>query len=463
MTSVHVTEAAAPRLVSPEPALELARSLIAASAADETEVVIDTRAERFVRYADVGPTQSADRERVVIAVRARLASHAGWQEARAECDGLDPEAAHAALGRALELARLSPPDPELAALGGPVELAPTRADDATLAHPFAEKAGWVRAALAACARHGLEPAGLATTSGHGRILANSAGREVFGARSRASFSLTASVPGGGAGFAQGIRARADQLDVEAAIERAVQKALANRAPEPLEPGEYPVLLEPAAVSSLLLFASYMGFGAQEVAEKCSFLCETAGKPTFSPALSVSDDAGNEVYPGLRFDGEGTPRRRTALIERGVPTGPVTDRRWAAKLGLANTGHAQLQPSPEGPRAENLVVEAGSARDAELLAGLHRGLLVTQFHYTNLIDPRTLLLTGMTRNGTYWVEDGRIVRAVRNLRFTDSLLRAFAGIEAVGSEREVAGALFDGEVVCPAVRLAGLRFTSTTDF
>lgn len=465
MTSISMQAQAPPRLVKPERAIELARSLIEASDADETEVVIESRAERFVRYADVGPTQSADRERVVVAVRARLVSAGGWREARAECDGLDPEAAHAALGRALELARLSPPDAELAALGGPVEVPASEADEATLSHSFAQKAEWVRAALAACARHDLQPAGLVTTSGQGRILVNSAGREVVGARSRASFSLTATsaAGAGGAGFAQILRARAGDLDVPAAIERAVRKAVANRAPEPIEPGEYPVLLEPAAVSSLLLFASYHGFGAQDVAEQSSFLCEQAGKPCFSKLLTVSDDAANALQPGFAFDGEGTPRQRVVLIERGTPTGPVTDRRWAAKLGIANTGHARLQPCPEGPRADNLVVAAGDQSGEQLLAGLERGLLVTQFHYTNLIDPRSLLLTGMTRNGTFWVEHGRIVRAVRNLRFTDSLLRAFAGIEAVGREQEVAGALFDGEVVSPALRLAGLRFTSTTDF
>jgi PmbA protein len=237
----------------------------------------------------------------------------------------------------------------------------------------------------------------------------------------------------------------------------------NRAPEPPAAGDYPVVLEPAAVSSILLFAAYQGFGAQEVEEQASFLCGRMGTRCFSELLTVHDDAANPLYPGFLFDGEGSPRRRVALIEEGTLSGPVTDRRWAARSGQPNTGHARPQPTAEGPRAENLCVAPGATSRDELIAGLERGLLVTQFHYTNLIDPRSLLLTGMTRNGTFLVEDGRIVRAVHNLRFTDSLVRAFAGVRAVGRELEVVGALFDGEVVCPALALDSFRFTSTTDF
>ena len=465
MNTLHTRTDAAPRLLDTERAVEAARALVAESPADETEVTIDACTERFVRYADTGPTQSADRERVVVHVRARLAASTGWQEARAECDGLGKDEMRAALARALELARSSPPDTELTALGGPVEVARTQADENALAHPFEEKAEWVRSALGACSKHDLQPAGLATTSAHARVLVSSAGREVTGARSRAAFSLTATADNGrgGSGFAQSIARRPAELDVAATIERAVSKAVLNRAPEPFEAGEYPVVLEPAAVSAILLFAAYQGFGAQEVAEQASFLCGRVGTRGFPESLSVHDDAANDVYPGYLFDGEGTPRTRVALIDRGVLGEPVTDRRWAARTGRANTGHAQPQPTADGPRADDLVVAAGDKTLDELIGGLERGLLVTQFHYPNLIDPRTLLLTGMTRNGTFLVEHGRIVRAVRNLRFTDSLVRAFAGIRAIGRDREVAGALFDGEIVCPAIALDSFRFTSTTDF
>jgi predicted Zn-dependent protease len=338
-------------------------------------------------------------------------------------------------------------------------------DAPTLAHGFGPKAEWVRAALAACNAEWLQPAGLATTSGRACCLVNSAGREVFGARSRASLSLTASEPGfvGGAGFADSIARRVGALDPERVFRRAVGKAVASRAPRSIPAGEYTVLLEPNAVSSILLFAAYHGFGAQDVQEESSFLCGRVGERLFPEALGIDDDAHNDIYPGLGFDGEGAPTRRVELLRRGVLTGPVTDSLWARKLGIANTGHALSMPNTEGPKPSNLVVHAGETSAADLLAGIERGLLVTQFHYTNMIDPKDLMLTGMTRNGTFLVEKGEVVGAVKNLRFTESLVRALSNVTGIAREREVAGALFDGEIITPALRIDGFRFTSTTEF
>jgi len=452
-------------LLDRESTLAAARALVEASPADETEVTLESCLDRFVRFADTGPTQSADRERYEVAVRVRLVSDQGRREARATCDGLDPALTRGTLERAVALARHSPPDPELLALEGPVAVDGRRADPGTLAHPFEQKADWVRAALAACAEHELLPAGLAQTTGLARGLVSSAGRAVYAATSRASFALTASVPGfvDGSGFAEQIAARVVQIDPARVIARAVDKAVKSRAPQPIEPGEYTVVLEPPAVSSILLFATYKGFGAQEVHEKASFLCGRQGKKVFPEGLSLADHAGNAVYAGFPFDGEGSPKKRVALIERGVLTGPVTDSAWAAKLGLENTGHALPKPNTHGPMALNPVLAAGESSLEELIGGVERGLLVTQFHYTNLIDPKDLTLTGMTRNGTFLIEDGNVTRPVKNLRFTESLVGALGRVTGVGRDLDVAGALFEGEVVCPALRIDRFRFTSTTDF
>lgn len=449
------------KLPSQEESLAVARELVAASAADETEVSIESKVERYVRYADSGPTQSADRERHEVAIRVRLCGAGGRREARATCDGLDPELTRAALARAIALAEVAPPNPELLPLGGAVQVGARSADPETLAHPFAEKAAWVRLAIDGCRRAGLAPAGLAQTSGIARALANSAGRAVHAARSRAAFSLTASTPGfvGSSGFAEEVGARVRELDPERAVRRAIEKAAPGQELRTVEPGEYTVVLEPHAVSSILLFAMYRGFGAQEVHEKSSFLCGRIGQRVFPSCLSVVDDASNDVFAGFPFDGEGSPRRRVPLIDRGVLGGPVTDSYWAERMGVPNTGHALAMPNTHGPMAENPVLLAGDASLEELIGGVERGLLVSQFHYTNLIDPRELTLTGVTRNGTFWIEGGRIAHPVRDLRFTQSLVGAFSNLSGVGRDLEVAGALFDGEVVCPPLRIERFRFTS----
>lgn len=445
-----------------ELALEVADTLLRESPADETEVTIDRHDERFARFADRGVTQCADRCRGELAVRVRLDGPQGRREARATVGGAGLDAGRRALARALELAKVATPNPALIELGGPVEWLASQDAPPVLEGAGSADAEWIRAALEGCSAARLEAAGLIQSTRLDRTIRNSAGRSVAGSTCRHGFSLTAT-GNGGAGVAQASAARREEVDPRRVIDRAVQKAVASATPRAVPPGEYAVLLEPLAVSSILLFAAYQGFGAREVEEDSSFLCGRVGRRIWPESLSLIDDPFHPLMPSLAFDGEGTPKSRQVLVERGVPLGPVTDRQFAHKRGQSSSGHAQPQPSSQGPMPSNLVVAPGDADDAALLAGLDRGLLVTQFHYTNSIDPKELVLTGMTRNGTFLVEAGRVVGAVQNLRFTQSLIEALAGLEALGRDGELAGALFDGEIVTPPMRLARFRFTSGTDF
>jgi PmbA protein len=452
-------------ILSRERALEIARGLVESSTADETEVVIESSADRFVRFAATGPTQSADRERHQVSIRVRIDSDGGKREGAANCDGIDMALINGALERAVDLARHAPPNPDLIPLGGPVDAESRQPDVATLEHGFEPKADWVRTAIEACEREELLPAGLTQTGGYARAVVNSSGRAVYAAQSRASFALTASSPDlvGGAGFADQTAASVAELDPDDVIRRAVLKAVQSRDAEAIDAGEYTVVLEPAAVSAMLLFAGYAGFGCQDVEEKSSFICGRLGERCLSEGLSVVDDASNDFYPSIPFDFEGSPKARVELITEGLIKGMLTDHAWAAKLGVANTGHGRKQPDPGGPTASSLCVRAGDQSLDELIAGVDHGLLITQFHYTNLIDPLELTLTGMTRNGTFLIENGKVTRPVKNLRFTMSMMRAWAQITGVGKDLHVAGALFDGEVVTPALRIDGFRFTSTTAF
>jgi predicted Zn-dependent protease len=446
-------------------ALDFARRVVESSPARETEVAIECVENRFVRFADGGPTQSADRERCEVAVRVRVdppGGEPGVCEARATSASLDFADARRALLRAIEFAENSAASTALLPLGAPVEVSSPPIDPAARAQTFAEKAAWIRDALAACAESGLAPAGLVDTSLVTRALCNSAGRAVSGRVSRASFSLTASAEDG-SGFAEEIARSPASIDARSVVRRSVEKASRARAPRAIDSGEYTVVLEPAAVGALFLFMSYQGFGARAVEEQSSFLCGRIGEQVLSPSITVADDAYHPLYSGFAFDGEGTPRRRTLLVDRGTLRGPVTDRRYAAACEVENTGHALPQPSLEGPRPQNLVISPGGEDLRALIGGVERGLLVTQLHYVNLIEPRELLLTGMTRNGTFWIENGRVGHAVKNLRFTESLVRALSRVRGVGRDVAVTGALFEGEMIAPALCIDRFRFTSTTDF
>lgn len=435
---------------------------VAASRADEVEVHVDGELDAFVRFADVGPTQCADRERVVLSFRVRKEGAHGWREAGAKVGSLDREAWTPALERALTLLEHSPENPEALPLPEAGRVESVSHSTATELHGVAGKLGWIDQALKASAEAQLAPAGLAETRVCATTLFNSKGLAVQGSTSKASFSLTVSGDGAN-GIGQCIAHDVQDLDVTSAIRQSTEKGIASRAPEVFAPCETTVVLEPLAVSSILLFAAYSGFGAREVEEGTSFLAGREGDRLFSDCLSISDNARHPLLRELPFDGEGVKKSRVALVENGVLCGPVTDRAHAERMGLACTGHSPRRPSGQGPMAQSMVVKAGNESVEELIRGVDDGLLVSQFHYTNLIEPRELTLTGMTRNGTFRIRNGEVVGAVKNLRFTQALTQALGRVSGVGSDEAVVGALFDGHLVTPSLVLDGFRFTSTTDF
>ncbi|QDV07431.1 peptidase PmbA [Planctomycetes bacterium Poly30] len=452
-------------LLDQDHAFELAEAIVAASSADETEVSIECIEDRFVRFGHEGPTQSADRDHYDLSVRVRFHGPGGYREARSTSGTIDHASAVAALGRAQLLAKIATPRPEALPLGGPVDVEGTSPSRPTQDHTFKEKAEWIGAALAAAEKERLFASGLARTTVMSRSLVNSAGRQVHGATSRAEFALTCSDGGsdgesrGGAAASSSIACFVDQVEVERVIEDAVRSAVLSREPRPIDPGAFTVLLEPAAVSALLSMATEAGFGARSFSEGSSFMAGRLGEKLFPENVSLVDDPLHPALRGWRFDGEGAARGRTEMISAGELRAPVTDSRWAQKLGLPNTGHGVPQPSAYGPSAEHLVMEAGSSSRDELLAAVGDGLLVRQLHYVNIVEPQTLSLTGMTRGGTFRIRGGQVAEPVQNLRFTQSLVESLRQVVAVGDRSQRSGSLMGGEVVAPAIVLRDFAFTS----
>jgi predicted Zn-dependent protease len=228
---------------------------------------------------------------------------------------------------------------------------------------------------------------------------------------------------------------------------------------PVEPGDYPVVLLEYAVVDVLDMLGYLGFSALAVQEDRSFV--EIGKRVGSPLVTIRDDGADPAGLPMAYDYEGAPKQTLALVVAGVCRGVVYDAATAAQDGRATTGHGLPAPNPWGPFPLNMQLEAGSTPREELIGGLDRGLLVTRFHYTNPVQPKRAVVTGMTRDGTFLVEGGRIVGPVRNLRYTQSYVDSLAGVEAIGIERKcLAG--FLGAVVVPAVRIGAWTFTSATE-
>ena len=165
---------------------------------------------------------------------------------------------------------------------------------------------------------------------------------------------------------------------------------------------------------------------------------------------------------MAFDYEGVAKQRVPLLDGGVCQGVVYDTQTGARDHRTSTGHGLPAPNPYGPFPLNMLMAAGSVSRDELIGGIQRGLLVTRFHYTNPVHPKLVIITGMTRDGTFLVEDGRIVGPVRNLRFTQSYLDALAGVSAVSSSRKTIKG-FLGAAVVPALRIDAWTFTGVTEF
>lgn len=252
-----------------------------------------------------------------------------------------------------------------------------------------------------------------------------------------------------------------QLDLAAVAERATQLAQASRRPRELLPGRYDALLEPEAVAELLEWMSFTAFGAKSLVERTSPLAGRLGDRLMHERVSISDDALHPQGLAMPFDYEGVPKQRVALIDRGIAAGAVFDTAYGKLYNRASTGHAMPYDETDGPLPTHLTVAAGTVPRAAMERLLGDGLVVSRFHYVNgLLDTRRALMTGLTRDGTFLVRRGKIVGAVKNLRFTQSILEAFSRVAALSRERRLIADPGSGLGGClaPAMLIRGFTFT-----
>jgi PmbA protein len=290
-------------------------------------------------------------------------------------------------------------------------------------------------------------------------VANSKGIRTGGTRTVSQLLTVSMGPDGGTGYAEQAAVDATTIDAAAIGRQASQTARVSANAVALDAGDYPVVLEEYAVVDLLDMLGYLGFSALAVQEERSFV--ELGKRVGSELVTIVDDGRDPSGLPMAFDYEGVGKQRVPLLEAGVCAGVVYDAQTAARDGVRSTGHGLPAPNAYGPFPLNQVMSAGTTPRDELVGGLERGLLVTRFHYTNPVHPKLAIVTGMTRDGTFLVEDGAVVGPVRNLRFTQSYLDAMAAVVAVSRERKTLRG-FLGGVVVPALRLESWTFTGTTE-
>lgn len=457
-------------MIDREGALALVRRALALSPAEQTEIVLVSRRSELTRFAGNAITQNVSCDEETLSVRLV----AGKREGKAETNRFDDAGLRRAIEAAWNVVQLAKEDPLLPALlDKQPQYRPIEAfHEATAAASPLARAEIVEEACARCLREGLLGSGIVETAAGTIAYANSRGVFGFHAASDATFSLTAvDEATSSEGWAMATEPDLGRLDVERATRAAIEKARRGRRPEALPPGRYTVILEPAAAADLVRWLSWLGFGSLRYQEGRSYLNgprAKLGQKVFSEKFTVRDDAYHPAIHGMPFDFEGTAREALTLVDRGVPMGLVWDRRTAAREqnGKRSTGHALPQPNSSGPVADDLVVEGGEASLDELVRETSRGLLVTKLHYTNVVDPMDLSITGMTRAGVFLIEGGEIVRPAKNFRFTVSLLDAFSeeNLEALGQPERVGSGFFGGgPCFVPPMKIREFQMSSGTEF
>ncbi|HEX2235212.1 MAG TPA: metallopeptidase TldD-related protein [Actinomycetota bacterium] len=427
--------------------------------ADGIEVVAMGSRTALTRFARSGIIQNTVREEVRAYVRAIV----GDRIATAATTQLDAEHMRRAADSALEAARASRPDAEWPGLARPEDVGRPeplgRWDDDTAAATPAQRADAVRAILAAT--EGTEAAGIYETSAHAYAVMSSAGVDCHDMFTRCITTCLTDT-GESTGWGEASSHRAADVDHAAAARRSIAKANAGPARADAAAAGYEVVLEPAAVATLLEYLSYAGLGAKQVIDGESFLSSRSGETVAAPEVTLADDVTHPCSVGIAFDFEGVPRRRVPVIERGRALGPVTDLRTARKLGTESTGH-NSGSAEFGPYASNLVLGEGDRALDELVGGVDDGLLITRFHYVNILDRPQTLLTGMTRDGTFRIRGGEVAEPMHNLRFTQSVLDALSGTRGIGRDLVAVAPEYGsfGSTAAPALHVGEFRFTSTT--
>ena len=427
------------------------------SKAEETFVALNGGERANVRFARNTATTSGASSGYNLAITAAFGKRSGTVTT-AE---FDDASLQRAARNAEEIARLSPENPEAMPAISPQTFTPAKAffDDAAGASPD-WRATSVGAAITLSKQKDVVSAGFVETSAQIQAVANSKGLFGFDRYTAADYNLTARTPdGSGSGWASKSYNELRQLDAAKLAAAAIEKAAQSRNPVAIDPGKYTVVLEPAAVADLLAYFIFFA-DARQADEGRNYFSKKGGgnrigDRVLGENVRIFSDPAHPLAPSVAFDNEGLPIGRNQWVENGVLKDLLYSRFWAQKQGKKPTA---------GP--SNIIMEGGSATIADLIAGTERGILVTRFWYIRTLDPQTMLLTGLTRDGLFLIEKGKVTRPLKNMRWNDSPVTALSNVEAMTpAERAVSGEGIGGAglaLVCPAARLKEFTFSSASD-
>jgi predicted Zn-dependent protease len=441
-------------MLTRDAAITICETLLAhtkSAGAEDAMVSLQNSIESHARFADNSITTSGRSEDVDITVTVWV----GGRRGSITGNDVNPDALKRIGEEAVQIARVSPVHREYVPTLGPLEYPASRGFAAATAEvDLAARAAALQSALAACRTAKVNGAGFHTARASAIAAATANGNRRYFQSSQADMSVTArSVDGTGSGYYAGDHFDLARLDARHIAEQAVGKAVRSREPKAIEPGVYPVILEPQAVSDLMgsfnnaLDARTADEGRSAFSGKDGKT--RVGEPLFHPKINLYSDPMHAEMPAVPSTNEGIPATRLSLVKGGAIENLIYSRYWAQQK--------KLQPTP-GP--VNYIMESADAPVSmdDMIKATPRGLLISRFWYVRLVDPRTIVLTGLTRDGLWWIDKGRISHPVRNLRFNQSVLAMLApwNVEAIGAPQRLS------PFMVPALKLGSFTFTSISD-
>jgi len=444
------------------------------SVADEVEVIVYTTRNALTRFANNVIHQNLAEENVAVSVRTVFAG----RTARATTNKIDDEGLKRVVKASENLAKVQHSDPDLLPMSdgregsSSAQQIPTRQFERTAAMTPEERAEIVRAIVAVAEKHRLTTAGIVSTSEVFEGIFNGRGLSTWHTQTAAEVSITM-LGRDSSGWQKANSPNVDNLDGATLAESAARKAVEAAKPREIPAGKYTVILEPAAVLDLVGFMFY-DFGGLAVLDQRSFLNDRVGTQLFGKNINIWDDVAHPLQSGAPFDGEGIGRKKVQLVENGVVRRLVYARGTASRMQRSEskdkvgpvepTGHGFPLPNEVGEAPMNIVFGTADSPKSvdEMVASTERGILVTRLWYIREVDPYEKIVTGMTRDGTFYVENGRICYGVRNFRFNESLIHMLSNVEAMGIPVRASGEeSFD--MVVPAMQVRDFNFTEVTKF
>jgi PmbA protein len=441
-------------------AIETLKKLLSVVEVEQAEAIMMGGTKALTRFANSTIHQNVFEQDNVIYLRVAKGKKIGV----ASSNITDDTALKHLAERAVKIAESQVPNPDFDAF---VHSSPARKveafDEATEKCTAEKRARNVEALIREADKFNFLAAGSHSTTAREIAFVNSLGTQQYH-RYTSVYMNTVVMSPTSSGYADFSCLRIAELDPKQLGEEAVRICAESQDPRELDEGRYDVVLSPYALDELMTWLCYIGFYADPYQEGRSFMSGRLGDTIMGANISMWDDGLDPRGLPLPFDFEGVPRKRVDLIKKGVAEGVVYDSLAARKEGKQSTGHA-LPPGEEvSSMPLNVFVATGDATEEEMITSLDRGLFVRRFHYVNgFLEPKRALFTGMTRDGTFFVEDGKVKYPVKNLRFTHSMLDAFSNVEMISKEAKLQLSSWMGASVVPALKIKGFNFSGKTEF